>query len=159
MCLDRLHLNLIVARTDAVFLVPCVCFLGVSLPDQLALVVLLVTKDVVVRRDGWWIRHYHLLLRGLFCPLVAADCTFLVPFRRTVILAWTWYFRVLLVLKVFLKTLDFGGKSVIRLDQLNSKLVKTKLVKSLGTLHRPINVIETVSCVIGAGSCKATIMK
>lgn len=77
---------------------------------------------------------------------------FLFPVRRSVVLARTGNFRVLLVLKALLKAFDLGGEGVVRLDQLDAKLVKTELMKRLRALHGTIDVVETVRGIIGTGT-------
>lgn len=124
------------------------------MPDQLACLVLFVTEDVVVRGNRRRIRHHDLLLLLVVCsrPLVAAGCPLILPLRWLVVLTWPRDFRLLLLFKALVETLNFGSEGVIGLYQLYSKLVKAELLKSLGTLHGAVDIIKTVGCIISPRS-------
>ena len=140
---------LVIAWTDAILLVTGESFFCVFLADQLALVVFFVAEDIVVGRDRGRVWHHHLLLI-LTIPLIRLGSLGL-PLWGFVVLPGPWHHELLLVNhSTLFKPLDLRSKCVIRLDKLNSELIKPKLLQSLGALHGPIDVVETVRCIISS---------
>ena len=85
----------------------------------------------------------------LLRPCVALGALSL-PVFSLVVLAWPGDGLSRLSVLASFESLDLGSERVMRLDQLDAELVQTELLQCLGTLHRAIYVVETVSGVISA---------
>ena len=142
-CLVR---HLVLTWAHLVVALARVHLLSVRLSDEFAMLIFLISEHEVVRGDRWRIWHQCSTSLTLVPPSIRLSLPD--PVRLFKVLTRSWNIFLLSAELATLETLHLGGKTSVRLDELDAKLVQTELLQCLCTLLVSVNLVKSVRHVV-----------
>ena len=152
----RLHILIVISWPYSVLPNTSENFLRSIRPDQLASIILVIAEHSIMRRDRWRVLkllHDCLLILCIFLACLPMNLT-LGACKSLVhpVLPWTRSF-ISVAAKASLEPFNLGCEACIWLDQLDAKLLNSKIHQCLGILHVLFDLIKTICVVVTSRTC------